>query len=213
MAKIEEFGRELRFATAGLSHDAISKALAKFAREELAKVIKSGEGSPIYDLYVNGRPAATEDIVDAPGPIVYEFSWWRVIVRFALDWLAKNSPRRSGKFSASFIVLVDGKAVSNFDNIPPTAEVMITNAQPYVRKVQVGAMKMSVPPRIFDRARGAVSRKFGSQTFRYEVRFLSLGGGVHPLIPYVLKHSQGRRKDRQAGMPITYPALVMSMVQ
>lgn len=213
MAKIEEFGKEVRLATAGLSHDAISRELARFAREELAKVIQSGEGSPVYDLYVNGRPATTEETVDAPGPIVYEFSWWRVIIRFALDWLEKNSPRRSGKFAASFIVLVDGKPVTNFDNIAPTAEVMITNAQPYVRKVQVGAMTMSVPARIFDRARGATSRKFGSQAFRYEVRFLSLGGGIHPLIPYVLRHSQGRRKDRQAGMPITYPALIMSMVQ
>lgn len=213
MVKISEFGRELRLATAGLSQEAISKELARFAREELAKAIKSGAGSPVYDLYVNGRPATTEDVVDAPGPILYEFSWWRVIVRFALDWLEKNSPRRSGRFASSFIVFVDGRPVTSFDNIPASAEVMITNAQPYVRKVQVGAMTMSVPARIFDRARTAVSRKFGSQAFRYEVRFLSLGSGVHPLIPYILRHNQGRRKDRRAGMPITYPALVMSMVQ
>lgn len=145
MAKIAEFGRELRLATAGLSQEAISRGLARFAREEVAKVIKSGEGSSVYDLYVNGRPATTEDMVDAPGPIVYEFSWWRVIIRFALDWLEKNSPRRSGKFASSFIVLIDGRPVTNFDTVPVTAEVTITNAQPYVRKVQVGAMTMNVP--------------------------------------------------------------------
>lgn len=213
MSRFETFARDIKVATADIAPDQISAHLARYARQELAKEIKAGRATPTYGIFVNGRPGLPEEAVEAPGPIVYEFSWWRVVIRFALDFLVKNSPRKSGRFATSFIVIVGGKVVTSFDQIPPSAEVVITNAQPYVRKVQVGAMKMSVPPKIFDKARSAVARKFGVQTFRYEVRFLDLAAGLHPLIPYRLKHSQGRRKDRQAGMPITYPSLILNMVE
>ncbi|MCV9997329.1 hypothetical protein OE766_03635 [Pararhizobium sp. YC-54] len=212
MARFDTFAKDIQMATADIAPDQISAHLARFAREELEKAIKAGKATANYDLFVNYRPATSEFVVEAPGPIVYEFSWWRIVIKFALEFLVKNSPRQSGRFASSFIVIVDGKVVTEFDKIPPSAEVIITNAQPYVRKVQVGAMKMTVPPKIFDKARSAVARQFGVQTFRYEVRFLDLSGGLHPLIPYRLKGSQGRRKDRQAGMPITYPSLILNMV-
>ena len=234
MARFETFAKDIQMATADIAPDQISAHLARFARDELAKAIKAGEATANYDLFVNNRPATSEFVVEAPGPIVYEFSWWRVVIRFALDFLVKSSPRKSGQFAASFIVIVGGKVVTDFSNIQPSAEVIITNAQPYVRKVQVGAMQMSVPDQIFDRARSAIARKFGTTSFSSNVKFLTLSGGLHPLIPYVLKGEYARRrnqwvaavnsgrlrgakrverrKDRDAGMPITYPSLILNMV-
>ncbi len=213
MARFDTFDRQISLATADIAPDRISAELAKFARQQLAEAIQSGAATPVYDLFVNGRRGVSEESVQAPGPILYEFSWWRVVVRYALDALAKHSPRQSGRYASSFLVIVGGKVVANFEDVPPSAEVIITNAQPYVRKVQVGAMQMSVPARMFDKAKTDLVRRYGTQAFSFQTQFLDLGAGLHPLIPYRLKRNQGRRKDRQAGMPITYPAIVMNMVQ
>ncbi|OCP05002.1 MULTISPECIES: hypothetical protein [unclassified Ensifer] len=213
MAGFETFDKQISLATADIAQDQISAHLARFARQQLAEAIQTGAATPVYDVFVNGRRGVSEETVQAPGPILYEFSWWRVVIRYALDALVKHSPRKSGRYASSFIVIVGGKVVIDFEDIAPSAEVIITNTQPYVRKVQVGAMQMSVPARMFDKAKTSLVRRYGSQNFSFEMRFLDLGAGLHPLIPYRLKRNQGRRKDRQAGMPITYPAIIMNMVQ
>ncbi len=224
MAKFETFDRDIKIATAGLSEEAISAALAKFARSELTRVIQNGQGTAAYSRFVNGREGAAEESVKAPGPIVYVFSWWESIIRDALAALVAVSPSKSGRFVKSFIVIANGRLVTDFSEIDGAAEVIITNAQPYVRKIQVGAMKMSVPPRIFEQARKALFAKYTQQLISCQVTFLNIEGGVHPLIPYILKGNQrgvavsksgrarGRRKDTEAGQPLTYPALVLNMV-
>ncbi|WP_065091636.1 hypothetical protein [Rhizobium leucaenae] len=234
MAKFETFDRDIKIATAGLSQDAISAALAKFAKAELARVIQSGEGSKAYARFVNGSAGLAEEAVKAPGPIVYVFSWWQGIIQDALTALIAASPTKTGRFVRSFVVIVNGRLVTDFSEIDTGSEVIITNAQPYVRKIQVGAMKMSVPPRIFDQARKALFAKYTQQFLSCQVTFLNIESGVHPLIPYVLKGHQrtvavrkssrssahragrttlARRKDTVAGQPLTYPALVLNMVQ
>lgn len=242
MAKFETFDRDIKLATVGLAPEVVSAELAKLAKSELAAAIERGEASPVFTRYVNGVEGAIEDSVDVlsgrtPGPILYVFSWWKPIIQFALADLIQRSPKRSGRFAQSFIVIVRDKLVTDFNGIIASDEVIITNAQPYARKVQVGAMTMSVPPQIFDAARAAVVKEFGGgkNGFGFAVRFLDIASGVHPLIPYRhkgeyagrfnaqrsrLRSGQSlrsgearlqRRKDRDVGQPITYPALVLNM--
>lgn len=215
MATFAQFDHEIRMASAGFEPAAINKALADFARAELQKAQAAG-ASRVYQLYVNGRPATSEYQVTAPGPIVYHFSLWNEIVTYALGELQRRSPVRSGRFRNSFIVLVDGKIVDARRDLPADAEVIITNFQPYIRKAEAGQLGTKRFA-IFDGTKRALSRRFGNEGrtsagYLFETKWLSIAGGVHPEIPYVLKRSQGRRKDRQAGMPITYPAVIMSMV-
>ncbi|RUM97912.1 hypothetical protein EET67_09870 [Pseudaminobacter arsenicus] len=226
----EFFERDLKVATAGLEPEAISRELAKFAKEELAKAIAGGS-SPQYERFVNGRLGAVEESVVAPGPILYVFSNWPLVINAALAELQKRAPRRSGRFASSFIVVVGGQIVSEFSAIPADAEVLITNFQPYVRKAEVG--RLGIPKRrLFDGTKNVMARRF-REAFRFETRFLNVGGGVHPMMPYILKGSgpirlaaqnaksaafrAGRavlagRKDTAAGQPITYPAIVINMV-
>lgn len=234
MARFETFDRDIRVATAGMEPEAVSAMLAAFARAELARVIQSGEGSPLYDRFVNGRPGLVEDDVVPPGPIVYVFNWWKVIIVAALEALKAASPRKSGRYQDSFVVIVDGRPVASFDDIPSQAEVIITNVQPYTRKIFTGAMPaMTVPARNFDKARTALFRQVGRPMLNAQVKFLTLPGGIHPLAPYILKGGQkpraaaltnrsrafregrrflGGRQDRVAGQPLTYPSLVMNLV-
>lgn len=237
MARLETFDREIRLATAGIEPEAINAELARFAKAELAKVIASGQGSSVYTRYVNGRFGAAEESVKAPGPILYEFAWWGPVIVAALAELVKRSPKKSGRYASSFVVLADGRPISSFEAILPGAEVIIFNAQPYTRKVETGGMVMTVPPRHFDGAELAMWRLYGRAAgFAFRTAFLSLPGGLHALVPYVLKgrsrtiHARnvlsynvrnGRklrtapryRRDSRAGEKLTYPALIMNMVR
>jgi hypothetical protein len=215
MATFAQFDHEIRMASAGFDPEAINKALADFARAELRKAQTAG-ASRTYQLYVNGRPAASEYEVVAPGPIVYQFSLWSEIIAYALSELQRRSPVRSGRFRNSFIVLVDGKTFDPARDVPATSEVIITNFQPYIRKAEAGLLGTKRFA-IFDGTKRALARRFGNEGrssfgYLFETKWLNIANGVHPQIPYILKRSAGRRKDRQAGIPITYPAVIMSMV-
>jgi hypothetical protein len=205
---VAEFNKQLTIAFAGLDQKSMDKALAKYAKQEVRKVIASGEASPQYETYINGARGPV-DSVRSPGPVVFLFNNWPAIINTALASLIKMSPKRSGRFAASFKVIVGGRLVDNgsFDKIPMNAEVIITNAQPYIRKVEVGAMKMSVPPRIFDRTKRMLSGRY-KEGFNVSVAFLHFGSGIHPLMPYHLKVGS-KRKGRRAGDPINYPSIII----
>jgi len=230
MARFETFDRDLRLAVADLAPDQINAALARFAREELAEAIRSGEGSPNFRRYVNGIEGAPEGAVKAPGPIIYEFIWWEPVILFALAELQKRSPRKSGRFASSFIVIVGGKIIADFADVPAEAEVIITNFQPYVRKAEAGLL--GVPRRrLFDGTKRLLNSRYG-EVVQAETVFLSVGQGVHPAMPYILKGgaplrmaAQSRqssafragrkyrasRKDTAAGQPLTYPSIVLNL--
>lgn len=214
MARIQTFAQDLQLATAGISPQNIAAALAQFAKAELANVIASGEGSPNYDRYVNGALGADESTVVAPGPILYVFRWWDEIVEFALQTLIDLSPVQSGDYKKSWQVLVNGSVVSDFKNIPINATVMITNTQPYHRKIDVGHMKMSVPPFIVEAGVGKVKGIFGNIVDVKRVMTTLPGGYI--LKGYftrgVRKNARTKlRKDTAAGAQMTYPAMLLSM--
>lgn len=214
MARIQSFARDLQLATAGLAPQNIAAALAQFARDELAKAIGSGEGSPEYDIYVNGRHGAAESTVVPPGPILYVFSWWDDIVRYALQYLIERSPAKSGLYKNSWIVMADNRIIPNPKNIPVTSQVLLTNFQPYHRKIDVGHMEMRVPPFIVEDARKQVMSIFGN-IITAKRTMITLPGG------YVLKghfrrgirkHARpGLRPDTRAGAAMSYPSLLLTM--
>lgn len=203
MARPQAFARELQVATAGLQPDAIRALLAKTARQALAEAQAAGEAPESYVRVVNGRVGAPEESVEPPGPIVYLFSWLSDVATYALAFAEERSPVRSGRFKKSWFVMVNGRRVSSLANIPPDAEVIITNDQPYSRKIETGHMRMRVPPGIVEDARQAVMRRFGNIIVAQK-RFINLAGA------YVLKTNRQGKKDRRAGRELTYPALVVT---
>jgi len=224
----QAFERNLKIATASLEPAAISALLARTAREALAEAIAAGEASPNYVRSVNGRFGAAEETVVVPGPIIYRFSYLEDAVVFALAYCEARSPFKSGRYRKSWFALVNGALWRPGTPIPPNAEAIVTNDQPYHRKIEVGAMKMSVPPRIVEGARQALFEKFGRGVLKVERQFVWLHGG------YVLKGRRrsvraaqnnrssafrgGRaflsgRADTAAGEPMTYPALLIRVAE
>jgi hypothetical protein len=206
------FDREIKVATSDLEPAAINAALARFARQSVAEVIANGEASAQYEKYVGGRQGAAEESVRIPEVILYEFLNWRVVIEATIEELKRRGPRsKSGRFAASYIVIVAGSVTTDFDNIPSKSEVQISNSQPYVRKAEAGLL--GIPRRrLFDGTKGVMARRFGGKggPFRFETKFLYLSSGIAPNVPYVLKGSQGRRKGRQSGDALTYPAIIVN---
>jgi hypothetical protein len=214
MARISTFAKDLQLATAGIAPESIAKELARFARTENSKAIQEGEGSERYERYVNGNLGAAEETVVPPGPIVYVYQWWREVIEFALQSLVERSPEKSGRYKQSWFVMTPGGRVKSFDDIPINSDVIISNDQPYSRKIDVGHMRMSVPPGVVEDGRKMVLAKFGNLVTARRT-MIPLPGG------YVLKGHFRRgyrqfartklRKDTAAGAQMTYPALVLSM--
>jgi hypothetical protein len=140
--------RDVRLTVSGTGWDSkfLASELAKAAKQALSEAQTSGAASKSYSKYVNGRKGVREEDVILPGPIVYQFGWLPEVARYALSYARARSPVRSGRFAASWFAMVDGVHVTDISNIPINSELIITNDQPYVRKIEVGAMRMTVPP-------------------------------------------------------------------
>lgn len=227
---LEFYAWDLRLATEQLTGEAINAELAKFARDELARAIQAGEASDQFDRFVNAQRGLPEEAVIAPGPIVYVFNDWPVIILSALAELQKRAPRRSGRFASSFIVIVKGRIVTDFRTIGSEDEVIITNFQPYLRHVEAG--NLGVPRRrVFDGTKRWLATRYRG-VLTAETRFLSVQLGVHAQMPYILKTGgrvrlaaqnsrssafrAGRttlapRAGSMPGQPITYPSIILNM--
>jgi hypothetical protein len=207
----EFFERDLRVATAGMEPEAINQAVAAFAKQELRRVIADGSASPRYDRYVNGVQGAPEEAYKAPGAIIYEFTNWPLVINAVLDELKKRGPRpKSGLFNQSYVVIVGGRiAVTDYRKLRSDAEVIILNATPYTRKAETGLLGIPRGRLFQGTARVMASRFKGA--FSFVSKFLDVPAGINPMMPYLLKYGQGR-KGREAGSPITYPAIIINPV-
>ena len=213
-ARFELVEKNSVLATAGLASGQIAKELARFARSELADAITNGEASPVYDKFVNGREGAEEETVVPPGPILYVFSYWQPIIEFALQYLRKRSPVKTGRYQSSHQVMIGSQFIAPDTQIGADEEVTIVDTQPYSRKIEVGHMVMSVPDGVYEDAAKDVRRQYGIAV-NVGVRQIFLPNG------YILKGVFRRgykqfartklKKDTQAGARMTYPALILTM--
>jgi hypothetical protein len=214
MTRFQAFERRLTLASRSLVDPKyLPQALARFARDTRDELIARGDASPRYETSVNGIAGRSEDQVRLPGPIVYRFEYLEEVVSVGLRLLREGAPVLSGRYRDSFFAMVNGSPVSETADLPLGAEVILTNDQPYSRKIQVGAQQTSVPSHLFDRVQKALRRTFGDLVM-VELRFIPLQGG------YVLRrrgtraHLSGTRKRRpdvRAGDDLTYPALVINV--
>lgn len=215
MARFKTFARDLQLATADLTPDAINRELAKFARQSLREVIDGGEASSVYTKYVNGREGAEEETVDArSGGILYEFSYWQPILSFTLTELKKRSPRRSGAYVASHVVMVGSQVMRPEAEIVVGEEVSVVATVPYARKIETGHQRVSTGEAVFQDVRRKVQAQFG-RAVEVQFRMVMVPNG------YVLKghfrrghkqfSRQKLRRDTSAGARMTYPAIVMRM--
>jgi hypothetical protein len=205
----QPIGRNVKlFVDKALSQAAISAHLASEARRLRDEAVRSGQASQVYRTFVDGVEGRSEDT--AHRVIQYRFSRLVQATGYALGYAKGRSPAASGRYRNAWLALVngqpwDGQATS----ITAGATVMIVNPVPYARKIDVGGMRMSVPPGIVEAVRQAVQRAYPG--VKAERDLVLLRSGLYLGAPYTLKgRSKSRRKDRAAGQQLTYPALILS---
>lgn len=178
-----------------------SKLLADHARRARDALIAQGRAAPSYLTYVDGRQGAAEETVRPDGAIRYVFSTTARAAAFALAYAEGASPVLSGQFRRSWVVVVNGSRWGReLATIPPGAVVHIVNTSPYARRLEVGKRtKPGLGFKLVEKARQQTRTRFPSLTVNRV--FLAWNDA------WVLKGSQGRRKDRAAGQRITLPAV------
>jgi hypothetical protein len=225
------FERVIALAMAGVKPPDQQKLHAATARAGLAEHLAGLRHRPAVVTIVDGRTGASEDSVKPYGVIRYEFRRLSEAAAWALARCRELSPVDSGDYKAAWFVLAAGRPVPDGQTPPELPELIVTNDLPYHRKLEVtvnsrrlhgGVKSIRVPPGIVERVRQEVRRAFPGVDA--SVSFITLAGG------YTLRGraprkaaAQNRRssafragrktltlaKDRRAGQPMTYPALVL----
>lgn len=222
--ELEQFVRD------NASVDQVRSLLIQDLHAERDSLIASGQASPVWQRTVNGQQNAPEETLKVGGEILYNFSDISQAAAYALDLARQKSPVASGVYRDAWVLLVDDQIwPHDLEDLPGNVEVTITNPMPYARKIDVGAMKMSVPSGIVEAVRQAVFKKYPDMTIWR--KFINLSGSYADVrTPYILKGNAqrklakldmrssafrrgqrylARRKELAAGQPITYPALVL----
>jgi len=209
MASPRSVARNIRlFRDQALSPAAQSAYLARVAINARDTAVRRGDAPPHWTTNVDGRQGAPESSVRPDGFILYRFNVMGLAAKAALQLCKERSPVRSGRYRDSWVVVVEGKPWSgDVADVPDGKQVMIVNPQPYARKIDTGAMKMSVPPGIVEAVRQSIQRKF--PTVNAARAFVTVPSGLLDNAPYILRRN-GRAKDRAAGKAITYPALILT---
>lgn len=209
MASPHSVARNIRlFRDQALSPAAQSAYLARVAINARDTAVRRGDAPPHWTTNVDGRQGAPESSVRPDGFILYRFNVMGLAAKAALQLCKERSPVRSGRYRDSWVVVVEGKPWSgDVADVPDGKPVMIVNPQPYARKIDTGAMKMSVPPGIVEAVRQSIQRKF--PTVNAARAFVTVPSGLLDNAPYILRRN-GRAKDRTAGKAITYPALILT---
>ena len=209
MASPRSVARNIRlFRDQALSPAAQSAYLARVAINARDTAVRRGDAPPHWTTNVDGRQGAPESSVRPGGFILYRLNVMGLAAKAALQLCKERSPVRSGRYRDSWVVVVEGKPwTGDVSDVPDGKQVMIVNPQPYARKIDTGAMKMSVPPGIVEAVRQSIQRKF--PTVNAARAFVTVPSGLLDNAPYILRRN-GRAKDRTAGKAITYPALILT---
>jgi hypothetical protein len=153
------------FVDAALSPKEQSRVISDVAREALRdaeqKNARALGRTPEHTTTVDGRKEAALESVKPDGMIVFEFQ----IITDALVWIAEqlktHSPRRTGAFAASHILLADGKEVD--PKIAPSAqEYVFMSMLPYAGPLERGHSKQA-PNGIYEVVAALADRRFHNQ--------------------------------------------------
>lgn len=180
--KIESFDRDIELILAEeLSPEAQSQTLARFAHEQIDEVrLQNAQAIgqvPDYEVIVDGRRGASLESVRPDGVIVAEYDLLLEVFAWIGQQLISHSPVRSGRYAKSHVFFADGVEVEPSGAVPPAAEYVFINAQPYARKIENGLSAQS-PDGVYDAVAAVANRRFGNIARVYFGYRSMVGGAV-----------------------------------
>lgn len=181
----------------------------EIARKGLNQFLSGQAMRPDVLIETDGHSSASEDEVKPFGVITYRFFRMKEVVLFALAEARRISPVETGKYRDAWFPIMNGTEVA-IEAISNNAGIIVTNDEPFARKVHVGARGFEKYAGIVEKVRQQVLRKYG-KIITADIQFVTLEGGW-VLQKGLRKIHRGRRygairNDAAEGMEITYPAL------
>lgn len=188
---------------------------------DLAKWANAGimalEPKPVgYVRVVDGSVGLPEEAVKPNGIIVYKYQRLDIVIQFALETLRTLSPRLTGAYQEAHTVFINHSPAQAPYVISSADDVMISNTEPYARKVEVGHMKMKVPgtDHVYQQAQQIVNREYQgivSVEFNY-VPLPSADALAGRFTKGIQPQSRKRlQKDTRRGATHEFPALLFKL--
>lgn len=199
-----------------LSPAAQSAALAAFAAEALAEAEAQNAAVlgrvPAHDTYVDGVATNQLEAVRPTGTIQFEFELLGEALIWIAEQLVQHAPFRSGRFTASFALFVDGEEVDIGQPPPVGSEFVFLNTQPYARKIERGQSPQA-PDGVFEAVAMMAARRFGNSaaiTFGFRSPLLSyVAGGANRAERAALRHLPARRSAMAMERETRTPAIIV----
>jgi hypothetical protein len=181
--RVDSISRDIELIIAAdLSPEAVSKAIAGFAREAIddaaetnAKVLGS---PPPKRVYVDGREGAPlESVKPVGGTILAEFDLLEDTLQWIGQQLVLHSPALSGEYARSHVMVIDDVAADFNAPIPPDFdEIVFVNVTPYARKIERG-LSDQAPDGVYEAVAALAARRFGNIVkVRFSFRSPNFGG-------------------------------------
>jgi hypothetical protein len=228
-ARIEQFAPriELLFPDT-FSPQARSRAIAKMAKEELAKAQAKNWNVlgrvPPHETFVDGKQHAPEISVKPDGQIVYEFELLEDVFIFVREQLEKHSPvghagdgrpGHPGMYRRSHILTADYDLVMEGQPFPAADEYAFVSTVPYARKIEGAGsrppLSLQAPHGVYQVVADLAKKRFGNiAQIRFSYRSIAQGdidawaAGTNLATPY-------RRGAERAEWLRRQPAVVISV--
>lgn len=192
-----------------LGPQARSAALARFAEIEIEKTERHNQEVllgllPIMRVFVDGREGAALISVKPEGRIIAE---WDITLNLLDDierMLIQASPKLTGRYSKSHILLADGRQVASVTDVPSATEYIFVNTTPYARKVEgIGRAPQSrqAPEGVYKvvaKQAKALARQRGNTDLKISYGIVSIAG-------------LGRRRVGRSAASDRVPAIIIRM--
>ena len=164
--KLQSLDRDVQFAlSSDLSPQAVSAAIAQFAREEIAAADAQNEealGRHIdHNTFVDGVPGSDLERVRPDGTIVATWTLTNDVVREVWAMVLAHVPIRSGQFRLSQRMYADGEEVDDPTDPPAAEEYVITSIAPYARKIERGESQQA-PNGVYQGIAAICAARFGN---------------------------------------------------
>jgi hypothetical protein len=185
---------------------ALLRRTANMERLRVLRQQKQRSGHTPTDMVIaDSRRGAP--IEQAERQVIIEYGYLREVASEVLRALRARSPRKSGTYARSFLVMIEGQEVANIGAIRhDTAEIVILNTSPYARRLEVGTRPdgrpfvIQVKPRIVEETAILARSRFGNMA-KLSFGYFDLASG------YTLRRSAGRARGRRSGAAIRYPGI------
>lgn len=152
--------------------------------------------------------------------IVYHYLDMDEIAQFALQTLRERSPVGSsetdahpGLYRDSHLLFIDGHVVPDAKNWKPGQTLNISNPVPYSRKIELGTIKVSVPPHVYEESAPLIAARYGNSVdvkFVFmPVRFGSVQNYANSLAGQAAGSRRGGSKKALRDWLVRQPALTI----